>query len=66
VLTLEKQKEQQFLDQKDRQFKGMLVQWSQHPGRDWRHKALVEADKYRDKLESARALIGQAVRDGVT
>jgi hypothetical protein len=66
VLTLEKQKEQQLLAQKDRQFKGMLVQWPEHRSKDWRHRAAVDAEKWKEKLPSARALLDQAEKDGVT
>jgi hypothetical protein len=66
VLTLEKQKEQQFLDQKDRQFKGQLDQWQTHPSKEWRQKVLVDARKYVDKLPSAKALVDQAEKDGAT
>ena len=65
-MTLEKQKEQQLLEQKDRQFKGMLNQWQAHPGKDWRRRAVVDARKYVDKLPSAKALLDQAEKDGVT
>ena len=64
VLTLEKQKEKQLLEQKDRQFKGMLDQWQTHPSKEWRRRAVVDAQKYSDRLESARALLSQGEKDG--
>lgn len=57
VLTLEKQKEDELLQQKDRQFKGMLNQWKEHKDLKWRARALIEAEKYQDRLESARSLL---------
>jgi len=65
VMTLEKQKEQQLLDQKGRQFQGMLEQWDQHPSPQWRKKALADAEKWKEKLPSARALLDQAQKDQV-
>lgn len=55
-LTMAELKERQLLEQKDLQFKGMLAQWDMHPSKDWRQKAVAQAEKYRDKLPSARAL----------
>ena len=66
VLTLEQQKEKQLLEQKDRQFKGMLDQWAEHRSGDWRRRAAVEARKYVDKLASAKALLDEAQKDGTT
>jgi hypothetical protein len=63
VLTLEKQKEKQQLDQKDKQFQGMLEQWDQHPSPQWRKKVLADAEKWKDKLASARALLDRAQKD---
>jgi len=57
VLTLEKQKEDHLLQQKDRQFRGMLAQWDQHKDPKWRARAMAEAEKYRDRLKSARSLL---------
>jgi len=66
VLTLEKQKEKQQLDQKDKQFQGMLEQWDQHPSPQWRKKVLADAEKWKDKLASARALLDRAQKDAAT
>jgi len=66
VLTLEKQREKQFLEQKDRQFKGQLEQWERHPSKEWRQRALVDAEKYKDKLDSARALLSRGQKDDAT
>jgi len=63
VLTLEKQKEQLLLEQKDRLFRGRLEQWDQHPSLEWRKKALADAEKWKDKLPSARALLDRAQKD---
>lgn len=57
VLTLEKQREKQFWDQKDQQFEGQLKQWDMHPSPQWRAKILAEAEKFKDKLDSARRLL---------
>ena len=66
VLTLEKQKEQQRLEQKDRQFKGQLEQWQMHRSTEWRRKVLADAEKYKEKLDSARVLLSQGEKDGMT
>jgi len=66
VLTLEKQREKQFLEQKDRQFKGMLDQWESHRSKEWRRRVVVDARKYVDKLASAKALLDEAQKDGTT
>lgn len=57
VLTLEKQREKQQLQQKDKQFQGQLKQWDQHPRPEWRAKVLADAEKWKEKLESARQLL---------
>lgn len=56
-LTLEQLKEKQLLEKKDRQFKGQLEQWEQHSSQAWRTKVLADAEKWEDKLESARLLL---------
>lgn len=57
VVTLEKEK--RLLASKDHQFKGMLAQWAQHKDLQWRSRALADAEKYKDKLSSAKALLTQ-------
>ena len=57
VLTLEQLKEQKALEDKDRQFKGMLDQWEDHKDLKWRLRAFAEAEKFQDKLESARRIL---------
>lgn len=57
VLTLEQQRDKQFWEKKDRQFKGQLEQWEAHLDPKWRRKALADAEKYKEKLESARQLL---------
>jgi len=59
VLTIEQMKEKQLLAQKDKQFKMMLDQWDLHPSEEWRLKAFAEAEKWKEKLESARVLLGK-------
>jgi hypothetical protein len=56
-LSLEQSKEQQFLAQRDRQFKGMLEQWDLHPDPVWQEKNFVFAEKYADRLQSARDIL---------
>lgn len=56
-LSYEQLLEKQFLEHKDRQFKGMLEQWKDHPDPVWREKACVFAEKYADKLLSARDIL---------
>lgn len=62
VLTIEQMKEKQLLEQKDKQFKMMLDQWDLHPSGVWRVKAFTEAEKWKDKLESARLLLAKKER----
>ena len=57
VLTLEQLKDQQTLEGKDRIFKGKLDQWSIHEDPKWRLKAVAEAERFQDKLESARRIL---------
>jgi hypothetical protein len=45
------------LEQKDKQFKGQLEQWELHPDPDWKRKVLEDAEQWKDRLESARALL---------
>jgi len=59
ILTIEQIKEKQVLEQKDKQFKGMLDQWDLHPSFEWRAKVLKEAEKWKDKLESARLILAK-------
>jgi hypothetical protein len=57
VLSLVQQKEKQFLERKNKQFKGMLEQWDEtHFKADWHVKAVAEAEKYPD-LEYAKLLV---------
>jgi len=56
-VSLEQLKEQQFLEQRARQLKGMLDQWDEHPGPEWREKVFVFAEKYADRLQSARDIL---------
>jgi len=55
--TKEEKLEKHLLEQKDNLFKGMWEQWSLHPDPKWRAKAFAEAEKYRDRLQSARKLL---------
>jgi len=53
---LEKQK----LETKDKQFKGILEAWDQHKDdQRWRDFVLKEAEKWKDKLESARLMLAR-------
>ena len=55
VVELEKRrKEQLLLDQKDKYFKDVLEQWTIHPSQEWRLQKIGEAQKFQDKLQSAR------------
>ena len=64
VLTLEKQREKQFLDQKNRQFLGQISQWREHPSPEWRKKVIVDAEKFKTRLESAAQLLELAHSEG--
>ena len=57
VLSIEQTKENQLLQQKDEQLSGMIAQWNLHPSTEWRATAFSEAEKWKDKLESARNLL---------
>ena len=59
ILSIEQRKEKEFLDQKDKQFKGMLAQWNIHKDRNWRVKAVSEAQRFKDKLASADQLLAK-------
>ena len=56
-LSPEQLQEKQFLEQRDRQFKGILEQWNEHPDPEYREKMFVFAEKYADKLQSARDVL---------
>lgn len=60
VLNPEQQREKQFLDDKERQLKGMLEVWDlEHFTPNWHEKAIHEAKKYPD-LASAKAILRKA------
>jgi hypothetical protein len=63
ILTIEQTKEKQLLEQKDKQFKGILNQWQLHPSLEWRQKVFTDAEKWKDKLESARLLLARTECD---
>jgi hypothetical protein len=58
-LSLEQSKEQQFLEQRDRQLKGIIEDWNypRENVKEWREKAFIFAEKYADKLQSARDIL---------
>jgi hypothetical protein len=59
-MTLKEQREKDELEMFDKVFKGMLEQWKEHSGDPaWLLKASRSAEKYRDRLESARQLLGR-------
>ena len=62
-LSLEQSKEKQFLEQRDEQFKEMRKQWELHPDPKWREKAYAFAEKYTDKLQSARDILALKERE---
>ena len=49
--------ENQKLQSKDRYFLSVIGQWDLHPDLKWRLKALAYAEKFQDKLESARRVL---------
>ena len=59
ILTIEQTKEKQLMEQKDKQFKGILEEWDLHPSLEWRSKVFNEAEKWKDKLESARLVLAR-------
>lgn len=56
VLTPEQQEEKKLLERKDRQFKGQLDQWAIHSDPEWRKKVLADAEKWKEKVPSAKQL----------
>lgn len=63
--SIEQIKEQELLKAKDQQFKMMLDQWDIHTDLNWRIKATAEAEKWKDKLQSARDLLNLANKEEV-
>ena len=64
-LSLEQSKANQLLDERDRQFKGMLEQWDLHPDPEWRQKVYSFAEKYADRLQSARDILALRKRSNL-
>ena len=60
ILTIEQRKEKAFLEGKDKGFQGILQQWDTHRDVNWRFKVVQDAEKYKDKLQSARDLLALA------
>lgn len=60
VLTIEQRKDKAFLEGKDKAFQGMTQQWDTHKDLNWRLKVVQDAEKYKDKLQSARDLLNLA------
>jgi len=58
-VTLEQKKQKDNLQSKDKQFRMILEQWEQHSSPEWRLKVFAEAEKFKDKLESARLLLAK-------
>lgn len=65
VLSLEQEKSKQFLEQKERQFRGQLEQWEDHPDLNWRVKVVAEAEKYPD-IECAKLLVAKGKEHNTT
>jgi hypothetical protein len=49
--------ERRRLEQKDKYFRQVLDQWETHKDLKWRSGKLADAEKFKDKLESARQLL---------
>jgi hypothetical protein len=62
--TIEQTKKNELLESKDRVFKMMLDQWDIHSDLNWRIKATAQAEKWKDKLESARLLLAKKEAEG--
>ena len=58
ILTIEQTKEKQLMEQKDKQFKGFLEAWDDKDQR-WRDWVLKEAEKWKDKLDSAKSVLAR-------
>lgn len=57
--TAEQSKEQKLLEDQDQQFKKVVEQWDQHPSEEWRADWFARAEKWKDKLESARLVLAR-------
>jgi len=65
--SLEQLNENQFLEQRDIQFKRILEEWDiPHPDPNWRQKSYAFAEKYADKLQSARDILAKKDQDQAT
>ena len=65
-LTVEEQHEKDELEKRDKTFKGMQEQWSTHSyNPKWLLKVSRVAEKYRDRLQSARDLLARIGKDNL-
>lgn len=61
VLTPEAARAKSELEGKDRFFKNVLTQWNEHPAVDWQVKMFTIAEKWKDKLQSARDILAKDI-----
>jgi hypothetical protein len=59
VIDREKLRERKELEDMDKYFIGVLRQWESHKDFQWRLKNKVMAEKWKEKLESARDLLSK-------
>ena len=57
ILTKERKKEKQNIEKMDAYFRNILVQWDEHPDPNWRKKVLIRAEKFSDKIKSAKLVL---------
>ena len=57
VISRELQDKRLLMERKDKQFKGQMEQWADHPNPEWRAKVLADAEDWKDELESAKRLL---------
>lgn len=64
-LTIDQVREKNRLEGKDRQFKRTLEQWDLHStDPQWKLRTFADAEKWKDKLESARAILALQKTEG--
>jgi len=56
--TKQEQEEQRLIEEKTRTFSMVLEQWNEkHPSPDWHNRWIIEAEKYVDRVPSAKLIL---------
>lgn len=66
ALTREQSTEDQKLKDKEIEFKNLVEQWKERPGLEWRLKIVKYAEKWKDKVPSAKLLLDLANKDVIS